>query len=244
MEQLAALMTRNLAATLIRNTWLLAHATLRDGWSQPVPIQRNGNWEEPIPTKWRERAAVTVKPGMSPGERQRLQLALEKFLNWQIALAREGMDEVLVYLEGFFKVLMDWARVAEIPNPEQYFVNPASPESKKALQSKQAAAKEQEKQKQMLMRQAIALEQLRTAVEKYAGDADRQFKYWEAVLKAQVEEAKIVGNATTELIKAKEKPEAAERAGNRGKGRPNPSGGKARRRRGAAKPAAKGRVAA
>lgn len=240
MEQLAALMTRNLAATLIRNTWLLAHATLRDGWTQPVPIMRNGNWEEPVPSKWRERSAVTVKPGMSPGERTRLQLALEKFLNWQIALAREGMDEVLVYLEGFFKVLMDWARVAEIPNPEQYFVNPASDASKEALASKQKAAKEQERQKQMLMRQAIALEQLRTAVEKYAGDADRQFKYWEAVLKAQVEEAKIVGNATTELIKAKEKPAGAEGGGSSARTSRTRTA-KARRR--ATKPAAKKRAA-
>jgi hypothetical protein len=205
MEQLAALMTRNVAATLIRNVWILAHATLREGWNEPSPIEADIQWQN-VPTKWRERVCVNVKPGMSPGERTRLQNALAKFLDWQVTLAREGMDEVLVYLEGFYKALMDWGRVAEIPNPEQYFRNPASETSQKAVVSKRKQAAQIEEQKQQLMRQAIGLEQLRTAVEKYAGDADRQFKYWDAVLKAQVEEAKIVGHATTELIKAKEKP--------------------------------------
>ena len=234
MEQLAALMTRNVAATLIRNTWLLAHATLREGWNEVAPIQRNGEWEQSVPAKWRERLTVQVKPGMSPGERTRLQGAIAKFLDWQIMLAEKGMDEVLVYLEGFYKALMDWARVAEIPNPEQYFRNPASPEAKKALQGKQRQAQIAEKQKQQLMRQAIGLEQLRTAVEKYAGDADRQFKYYDAVLSAEVEEAKIVGQATTTLIAAKEKGKAEA-------GKPSVGGGGARRSRGASAGGAKAR---
>jgi hypothetical protein len=229
MEQLAALMTRNIAATLIRNVWLLAHATLREGWNEPAPIQRNGVWEEPVPAKWRERVCVTVKPGMSPGERTRLQNALAQFLKWQVELAQQGMDEVLVYLEGFYKALMDWARVAEIPNPEQYFLNPAGEQSKGALKSKQKAAQQAEQQKKALMQQAIGLEQLRTAVDKNARDADRQFKYWDAVLSAEVEEAKIVGQATTELIKAKDKPPEAKAAAD-GKRTPASSKGAPRKR--------------
>lgn len=235
MEQLAALMTRNVANTLIRNAWLLAHATLREGWNEPTPIEINGDFVEAVPKKWAERSCVNVKPGMSPGERTRLQNALRQLLTWQVELAREGMDEVLVYLDGFYKALMDWARVAEVPNPEQYYLNPASDASKAALEAKQKQAKAMEEQKQMLMRQAIGLEQLRTAVEKYAGDADRQFKYFNAVLGAEVEEAKIVGSATTELIKVKEQGKAAAGSGrNR-----SSSGGKvpaARRRNGGKAP--------
>lgn len=225
MEQLAALMTRNIAATLIRNTWLLAHATLREGWRDPVPIQRAGAWESPVPQKWRERDMVTVKPGMSPGERTRLQNALGKMLDWQVMLAEKGMDEVLVYIDGFYKLIMDWARVAEVPLPEQYFRNPQSPESKQAAQAKQQAAAQQQAQKQKLMQQAIGLEQLRTAVEKYSGDADRQFKYWDAVLKAEIEEAKIVGSATVELVKAKDSNRAQAEAAELEAGGGPPSGG-------------------
>jgi len=205
MEQLAALMTRNIAQTLIRNTWLLAHATLREGWNEASPIQASIQWQN-VPAKWAERLCVAVKPGMSPGERARLQNAIAKLIDWQVMLAEKGMDEVLVYLDGFFKALMDWARVAEVPFPEQYFRNPASKESQTALDGKRKQAKQMEEQKQMLMRQAIGLEQLRTAVEKYAGDADRQFKYWAKVMDVEVEEAKLVGHATTELLKAKQQP--------------------------------------
>lgn len=204
MEQLASMMTKNIAATLIRSTFLLAHATLREWFDEPVPVKRNGQWESPIPSKWPERHCVQVKPGMSPGERTRRANTLMQILNSQIALAEKGMDEVLVNIDGFYKTLMDWARISEVQNPEQYFVDPQSPQARQAMQSKQAAAQQQEQMKKALMQQAIGLEQLRTALDKYAGDADRQFKYYDAVLKAEIEEAKIAGKATTELLKAKQ----------------------------------------
>lgn len=207
-ESMTAYMTRNVAATLIRNVWLLAHSTLREGWHQAAPIMRNGNWESPIPSKWRERVCVNVKPGMSPGERARLQAALAKFLDWQVVLAKEGMDEVLVYIDGFYKALMDWGRVAEIPNPEQYFRNPASDEARQALVKKQEQAAAMEQQKKALMQQAIGLEQLRTAFDKYKQDTELQFKYWAKVMDAEMKEAEIVGTATTALINAKDKPDA------------------------------------
>jgi hypothetical protein len=56
------------------------------------------------------------------------------------------------------------------------------------------------------MTQAVGLEQLRIAVEKYAGDADRQFKYWDAILRSEETEATIVGKATADLLAARETP--------------------------------------
>lgn len=206
MEQLAAMMTRIIANSLVRNTFLLAHATIREYFTAPIEIKREGKWITANPAEWPERLRCTVKPGMSPGERQRRAGALMQILNSQIQLAERGMDEVLVNIDGFYAVLMDWARANEIANPEQYFRDPQSPEAQQALQQKQQQAQQQDQQKQALMQQAIELEQIRAALDKYRHDSDLQFKYWAEVLGAEVEEAKIVGSATTELVKAKAAP--------------------------------------
>jgi hypothetical protein len=203
MEQLAAYMTRNIAQTLVRGVWLLAHATLREGWAEPVPVYVDGKWQSPIPTQWPERACVKVNPGMSPGERSRVGAALKQFLDWQVALAREGMDEILVHVDGFYKCLTAWGRVMEIPLPEQYWRDPSSDEAKAALESKQKAAARDREQKERLMQTALGLEQLRTAFDKYKQDTDLQFRYYKEVLGAEVEEAKIAGSATVELLKLK-----------------------------------------
>ena len=208
MEQLSAMMTKTLAATLIRNTFLLAHATLRENFDKPVQLKRNGKWQSAVPSEWQPRNRITVKVGMSPGERARKAATLGQIVQNQITLAEKGMDEVLVNLDGFYKALMDWGRISEVQNPEQYFVDPQSDNAQKALdmKTKQSAADAQ--MRQNLMTQAVELEQLKVMVEKYAADADRQFKYFEAVLKSEEVEAQIVGEATVDLLKTREQGQA------------------------------------
>jgi hypothetical protein len=202
-EQLSASMMKTLASTLLRSVFLLAHATLREYFDDPVPIKRNGKWEQVIPSRWPERKAVVIKPGMSPGERTRRVNALGQVIDAQMMLADKGMDEVMVNLTGFNRALLDWARMAEVQNPEQYFVDPESDEAKEAIQSKRKQAQQMDAQRKALMQQAMGLEQLRTAFEKYRTDAELQFKYFDSVLGAEVEEARIAGTATTALAKTK-----------------------------------------
>jgi hypothetical protein len=179
--------------------FLLAHQTLREYFDEPVPIKRNGKWLYVEPSKWPERKNVTVKPGMSPGERARRAAALGQVIDSQLMLADKGLDEVMVGLNEFNRAVMDWARLNEVQNPEQYYIDPESDQARAALQNKQKAAADADQQKKTLMQQAFGLEQLRTAFEKYRTDAELQFKYYDSVLKSEVEEAKIVGAATTQL---------------------------------------------
>ena len=58
-----------------------------------------------------------------------------------------------------------------------------------------------EKQRRTLMQNAFGLEQLRIGLGKYSGDADRVLEYFKAVLGSEVEEAKIVGSVTGDLVK-------------------------------------------
>lgn len=210
-EQLSAAMMKTLAATLIRSVFLLAHQTLREYFDEPVPIKRNGKWTHITPSTWPERVNVTVKPGMSPGERSRRVSALGEVIQMQMMLSEKGMDQVLVDLDGFNRAMLDWARLSEVQNPEQYFIDPESDRSKAALKNKSKQSEQFDNQKKALMQQAFGLEQLRTAFEKYRTDAELQFKYFDSVLKSEVEEAKIVGAATAQLSnKQKEGDENAE----------------------------------
>jgi hypothetical protein len=206
MEQLSAMMTKNIAMTLIRSVFLLAHATLRAEYDYPVPIKAQGRWQSPVPSQWQQRAGVTIKVGMSPGERARKSGAMWQFITAQITLAQQGMDEVLVNLDGFYAALTDWARLNDITSPERYLVDPRSQSAQKALQTKSNNAKEMQQMQTSLMTQAVQIEQMRIGLEKYSGDADRQFQYWNAILGSEVEEAKIAGDATVKLLVARKKP--------------------------------------
>jgi hypothetical protein len=203
MEQLAALMTKTFASTLLRSLFLLSHATLREHFTEPVNIKRNGKWFSPIPAKWPARERVTIKVGMSPNERARKANALMTILNSQIQLAGQGMDEVLVNVIGFYRTLMDWARVSDVQNPEQYFIDPESPKAKQAFEVKAQAAQRAQMKREALMTQAVGIEQVRAAIDKYKSDQETQFKYWEATLDAEIEEAKLAGAATVDLLKSK-----------------------------------------
>jgi hypothetical protein len=200
------MMTKTLASTLLRGLFLLAHATLRENFTEAVNLKRNGKWASPVPAEWPVRDRVTVKIGMSPNERARKAQALMTLLDAQIKLAGMGMDEVLVNVAGFYRTLMDWARISDVQNPEQYFVDPESEQAQKAFAIKANASQTEQRKRENLMTQAVGLEQIRAALDKYVADQETQFKYWKAVLDAEVSEAQIVGAATADLLKAKAKP--------------------------------------
>ena len=201
-EQLSAAMMKTIASTLIRDVFLLAHRTLREYFDEPMPVKRNGKWTHVKPSEWPERLNVTVKPGMSQGERARRVAALGQVIDSQMMLSDKGMDKILVDLHGYNRALMDWARLSEVQHPEQYFLDPDSDESKAAMQSKQEQAAAVDQQKKTLMQQAFGLEQLRTGLAKYTHDSELQFKYFAEVLGVEVEEAKLVAQAVAGMMNA------------------------------------------
>jgi hypothetical protein len=212
MEQLSAMMMQHIAATLIRSLFLIAHATLRDRYDQPINLKRNGAWQSTNPAEWQPRESLTVKLGKSPGERARRSAALSTLLGYQVQLAQLGMDEVLVDVHGFYRAITDWARINEIPNPEQYLIDPRSEESVTAAQSKARMAQAEAQKREALMSEAVGTEKFRAMIDKYKADQETQFKYWNAVLASEIAEAKIVGDATKDLLTARGRPNGADEA--------------------------------
>lgn len=213
MEQLAALMTKLVAASLLRGLFLLTHRTLREHIDIEVTIKRNGTYTKTTPSDWNPRLSVTVKPGMSPGERQRRAATLESMLGKQLELAANGLDEVLVNVEGFYQALMDWARTLDVPNPEQYWIDPRTDEAKAAMKRKEQERAKTAAMQQRLIDMALELEQTQTLLGKYKADQETQFKYWNAVLGAEIEEAKLTGKGIVDILSARMQAKQAEEGG-------------------------------
>jgi hypothetical protein len=205
MEQLAGTMTRTIAETLVRPVYAKVHAMAREYLDEPITLKHKGQWISVNPAEWSERERMTVKVGLSPGQRRRLVESLTFILNTQIQLAQQGMTGVLVSMPTFHATLMDWANAAEVNNADRYYVDPSSDESQKAQAERAKAAAGEKAAQQRLMDMALGLEQMRVALEKRNADADRVLEYFKAILTAEGKEAEIVGKATTEFELARRK---------------------------------------
>lgn len=201
MESLALFMTRVFAHTLVRNMYLIAHETLRTQWFEPISFKRGNKWVVTDPSKWPVRESVEINLGKSLNERARESDVLEKLLDKQAFLAANGMEDILVDIANYHAALNAWLRVNDVENPEKFSIDPRSDKALGMLKQRQQMQQEQKQKQEAMMQQAIALEQVRTALEKYRVDVETQFKYYAEVLKAQIEEAKITAQAVVDLRK-------------------------------------------
>lgn len=201
MESLALFMTRIIANTLVRSMYLIAHETLRTSWNEPIKFKRGNKWVETNPANWRVRDAVEVNLGKSLNERARESAILERLLDRQAFLAANGMEEILVGVNEYYQAMNAWLRVNDIENPEKFMIDPRSDKAIEAMKSKAIQGQQAQKKQDALLNQAVALEQVRAALEKYRIDVETQFKYYAEVLQAQIEEAKITTGAVVEIRK-------------------------------------------
>lgn len=209
MEALAAFMTRVLAHTLIRSMYLVAHETLRTQWKGAISFKRGKTWVQQEPSKWQVREAVQINMGASPAERARIAAVLDSLMAKQAQLAQLGMEDILVDVVAFYNAAIQWLRINDVNTPEQYILDPRSPQGQEAFKQKQQQKAQAAQKQDAMINQAIALEQLRVAFEKYRTDSELQWRYYDTVLKAQIEEAKLSTSAVVEITNARAQAQAA-----------------------------------
>ncbi len=208
-EQLAAMMTATLANTLVRETFLLVHRTLRAHLPGELTAKLNGKWVQTDPSQWPERKQVVVKTGLSQGEKIARISALTQVIQTQVGFIQAGQGGQTVSPGGVYNAILDWCRAANLENPEQYWLDPDSEQAQAAAkaegeqqQAQQQAAQQFQQQQQRLQEQLFTLTQ---QLDKYKHDTDLRFQYDKEALDAEVEEAKIVGEATRDLELAQDK---------------------------------------
>ena len=198
-EQLAANMAATLAHTLIKNTVILIHRTLREFMPGELQAKLNGKWQRTDPSQWPERNNVVVMLGLSQGEKNFRMLALRQVIGMQVQLMESGGEGELVDKGALYSALMDWCRAATLENPDQYFIDPSSEQAQQAIAGKQQQAQQQQEMQQMMMQFGARLEEQKQQLQKYEHDTDLLLKWATERLHSEIEEAKIVGKATIEL---------------------------------------------
>ncbi len=203
-EQLAAMMSRTLAETLIRTTWELTHMAARAWLNAPVEAKRGGREVSSNPAEWGERARINMKSGLSVAERATMQGQLSTIIQQQISAMQQGMTGVLTDMPQLYNALLDWSRAGLIDNGERYWINPSSPGAQQ--RSKQNEQKQQQQQQQAVQIAAMAASaeqnaaRIKAIQDQVEANADRQFDYWKEALSAAVEEMKLaLPNETDEL---------------------------------------------
>lgn len=210
-EQLAAMMTKTLAETLLRDTYKLVHMTYREHFSgNLIKARIRGQWQETDPGEWPERDLMTVKPGMSVAQRSRRDAALRTVIQEQKELIAAGKGGILTDESKYYNSILDWLRAAELDAPEQYFIDPSSEPAQQAAQQQAEQAQQQGQQQVEFIQQMQRQEQ---QFEAYKAKAELQFKYFDAWMKGEIEEAKIVGNALQGLQDAQDAAAASATAG-------------------------------
>jgi hypothetical protein len=223
-ELLVSYMTRNLAESMIRGMFLLAHSELRDGQNGPISLKMNGAWTQSDPASWKPRSYCNVKMGYSMGERTQISATLFAAIQLYQAALASGLEGQLVTLDGLYKLITDWMTVNMIDNPESYLVDPASEEAKAAGETKAQQSKQQAQDTADQAAKIAALpEQIASAMAKYKSDQETQFKYFNATLQAQVDQSNAERAGVIDFAKARS--EAADLRSSNAAGNRDPKGG-------------------
>lgn len=186
-EQLTALITRTFGETMVRGVYLIAHWMVRKYLPDVIRFRMNQRWSETDPTKWMEREDININL-LTNSERAKRHQALEGIIQKQTLAMQSGMEGTLTNSSKIYKALLDQARVAGLPAPEQYWVDPNSEEAKQAAQMQaQGAQMQAQKEEQFAQQMAMMTYQLQAMQEETkrmkaqsdaAIDANEQLRKW------------------------------------------------------------------
>ena len=195
-EKVAALQLRTIALTLIREVFKITHATLRT-WSQgPTKAKFRGEWVDINTANWQPRDKVRVVPGMTASERQTRMLGMQSTLQQQIMALQSGLDGVLVDAPRLHATLIELGRLARIDMPESYWLDPMSQESQQAAQAKQQQAQAAQRDQAMVAKLLLETQQM---VKVWETNVETRFKYFQELMKAEIEQMKLVGKETADM---------------------------------------------
>ena len=197
-EKMGGWYATNLVETMLKPAFQMVHRVLRTEIAGPVMMKQRGQWVQADTSQWKERDIIEVQMGMTSAEKSQRIQALNAVVMQQETLAMGGGMGSLVDKSKLYNAMTDWLRANDLGQPEQYFVDPTSQEAQQAEQM-QAQQMEQQQQQMRQMEQQMVQMQQQFELEKQANEL--RFKYYDANLDAEVEEAKITSSAIIDIKK-------------------------------------------
>jgi len=184
-EQLAAMMARTFGETGLRSAFQIAHYLLRTQWGDQLTMKVGGEWVEVNPSQWRPRNGVRVRIGQSETQRAKRAVNLQTVMNMQVAAMQNGLSGQLTDLQRMYNAASDFTAAVMLPGPDRYWIDPSSDQARKAAQASQAQQQRSMAAQAAGMRAALMLD-------KYKADVGNWQKFVDTVVKAAIEEAKLM----------------------------------------------------
>jgi hypothetical protein len=206
-EQMGGWFAGNIVRTILLPLFQLTHRILRTQMAGPVMARIGGKWQQTDTSQWQERLATDIQMGLTTTEKAERMLALNQTIQMMQGMLSTGGAGIITDLPRMYAAMGDWIRTAGLGSPDQYLIDPKSPESQQAVQQQQASAKQNQESQVQIQSQLIRLQQ---DFELEKQRRDLEYKAWSDKLDAEVEEAKMTASGVIEVKKmqAAAKPEA------------------------------------
>ena len=203
-EQAAAFYSKNLAQTLLKNTFLMVHRVLREDFNELIEAKINGQWTQVNPADWQNRKRAKIAVGLSNSEKAQKINSLNQILMWQTQVMQSGLDGVLVDIQNIFNAAQDWITASGVSDhPDEYLINPMSPQAQQAQQSK---AQQQAQQQQMMAQQQEQMFEMQAMLEEIKAQNDKElkrmeldWKYYDTDIDAGMKEAQMTIDTVTNI---------------------------------------------
>lgn len=177
-EKMAGFYARNLVVGFMQGVYLKAHQTLREDLPGPREAKIRGNWFFTDPGHWKPRTHCTVVPGLTEVERRQKLQNMTMLTGMQQQINQNGGAGILTDISKVYNSMADWIRIANLGEPEEFLLDPTSPESQQTQAERAQQAQAQLVQTQSIMQNEQALEETRIELDKYKHDTELQWKYY------------------------------------------------------------------
>jgi Tfp pilus assembly protein PilV len=206
-EKMAGYYCKNLANTLLKNSYLLIHKILREQYKQPIDAKVSGKWIETNPSDWQARSHAKLTAGLTTSEKSKRVNGLNELMAQQQAWLQAGMEGIITDKRKIYNASCDWLRSADISqNPEEYLTDPDSEEAQQVMQQQaeqqQQQAQAMEQQQQMMLMMQQQLEKMKDDTERWKTTVDNQLEYYKTNVTADIDEAKITAENSIKLMQA------------------------------------------
>ena len=195
-EQMAGWFAGNVVETMLKPAFARVHKLLREQLAGPVKAKIRGKWQETDSGQWPERENLTVNMGMTTAQKAAKVNTLTQVISQQTAIIAQGGDGILCDKSKVYNAMTDWLRASDIDTPEQYLIDPTSPEAKQTLAQREQAQAQQQQQMAQMQKAMIDMQQ---KFELLKQQRELDYKVWSDQLDAEVKEAQMTADNVVKI---------------------------------------------
>lgn len=205
-EQMAGWFATNIVQTILKPLFLQVHRLLRTEMAGQVNAKIGGKWAQTDTGQWAARDITTVAMGMTTIQKAERMQSLQTVIGQLQGLISSGGNGVITDQTRLYNAMGDWIRAANLGAPDQYLIDPASPEAQQAAQAQQQAAQQaaqaaQDAQIKMAVDSQAPLLQMQHHFKLTEQDRELSYKVWSDQLDAEVKEADMTSRAMIDIKK-------------------------------------------